>query len=111
MLTKKQNLLETIKGGKPDRFVKQYEFLNIIYEAHLGNSPKPGLTVKDNWGVTFAWPEGQLGPFPVHDKEHKALQDITQWKKYVKVPPYPNSDEKWAPAVAHAKSVNRDEEL
>ena len=25
MLTKRQNLLETIHGGKPDRFVKQYE--------------------------------------------------------------------------------------
>lgn len=111
MLTKKQNLLETIKGGKPDRFVKQYEFLNIIFSAHLGNDPKPGLTVKDNWGVTHTWPEGQLGPFPRHDKEHKVLKDITEWKKYVKVPPYPTSDEAWAPAIAHANSVNRDEEF
>ena len=27
MLTKRQNFLETIKGGNPDRFVNQYEFL------------------------------------------------------------------------------------
>ena len=27
MLTKRQNLLETIHGGHPDRFVKQYEFM------------------------------------------------------------------------------------
>ena len=27
MLTKRQNLLETIKGGNPDRFVNQYEAL------------------------------------------------------------------------------------
>lgn len=27
MLTKRQNLLETIRGGKPDRFVQQYEAL------------------------------------------------------------------------------------
>ena len=33
MLTKRQNLMETIKGGKPDRFVKQYEFMNMIFEA------------------------------------------------------------------------------
>ena len=27
MLTIRQNLLETIHGGHPDRFVNQYEFL------------------------------------------------------------------------------------
>ena len=25
MLTKRQNMLEVIRGGNPDRFVKQYE--------------------------------------------------------------------------------------
>ena len=36
MLTKRQNLMETIKGGKPDRFVNQYEFMNLMMEAPLG---------------------------------------------------------------------------
>ena len=35
MLTIKENLLETIKGGNPDRFVNQYEFLGIIMEDPL----------------------------------------------------------------------------
>ena len=26
MLTIKQNFIETVKGGNPDRFVKQYEY-------------------------------------------------------------------------------------
>ena len=30
MLTIRQNLLETIRGGKPDRFVRQYEFLKML---------------------------------------------------------------------------------
>ena len=25
MLTKRQNMLETVRGGKPDRYVNQYE--------------------------------------------------------------------------------------
>lgn len=33
MLTKRQNLLEIIRGGHPDRFVNQYEFMHIIYRA------------------------------------------------------------------------------
>lgn len=44
MLTKRQNLLETIKGGNPDRFVKQYEFMNIIMEAPMGPMVGPGQT-------------------------------------------------------------------
>ena len=36
MLTIRQNLLETIHGGHPDRFVNQYEFLKIIQNP-LGN--------------------------------------------------------------------------
>ena len=30
MLTKRQNFLETIRGGNPDRFVNQYEFLEMM---------------------------------------------------------------------------------
>ncbi len=111
MLTKRQNLLETIKGGNPDRFVKQYEFMNLIMEAPLGAMVGPGQTIKNGWGITFTWPEGQLGGFPVHDDEHKVLKDITDWKNQVKAPTVETSDEAWAAAVAHANAVDRNEEF
>ena len=114
MLTKRQNLMETIKGGKPDRFVKQYEFLNLIYEACFNVQGFPmeyGQRSKDSWGVTWEFKEGQLAPFPVHDYEHKVIKDIKDWKKYVKAPEIPTSDEKWAPAIAHANAVDRNEEF
>lgn len=114
MLTKRQNLLETIRGGKPDRYVNQYEFLNLIMEAMgflLGPPMMPGRESQDMWGVTWRLPEGQIGPFPVQDAEHKVIKDITEWKKFVKKPFLPTADELWAPAVAHANAVNRDEEF
>lgn len=111
MLTKRQNLLETIKGGNPDRFVKQYEFMNIIMEAPMGPMVGPGQTLKNAWGITFTWPEGQLGGFPIHDDEHKVLKDITKWREYVKAPAVETSDEAWAAAVAHANAVDRNEEF
>lgn len=110
MLTKRQNLLETIKGGNPDRFVNQFEFMNLIMEAPLGVEFNYGKTWRDHWGITWNWPEGQLGMFPVHDEEHKVLKDITEWRKYVKTPEIITSDEMWAPAVAHANAVDRNEE-
>ena len=30
MLTKRQNMMEVIRGGNPDRFVKQYEGLTFV---------------------------------------------------------------------------------
>jgi hypothetical protein len=111
MLTKRQNLMETIKGGNPDRFVNQYEFMNIILEAPSGLEFNYGKTWVDQWGITWKWPEGQIGMFPVHQDGLKVLKDITEWKKYVKVPPVATSDEAWAPAVAHANAVDRNEEF
>lgn len=113
MLTKRQNLMETIKGGNPDRFVNQYEFLDLIMEApmDLPLAPAPGTEVKNKWGITFRWPEGQIGSFPVHDEEHKALKDITKWKESVKSPSVFYTDEEWAAAIAHANSVDRNDKF
>ncbi|KLU67648.1 methylcobalamin:coenzyme M methyltransferase [Desulfosporosinus acididurans] len=111
MLTKRQNLLETIKGGNPDRFVNQYEFMEIILEVPSKLMAEPGTEFKNDWGITFRWPEGQLGQFPVHDEEHKVLKDITEWRNYVKAPVINNSDEAWAAAVAHASSVDRKDQF
>lgn len=109
MLTKRQNLMETIKGGNPDRFVNQYEFMEIILEApmDLPLAPAPGTVHKNKWGITFSWPEGQIGSFPLHDEEHKVLKDIIKWKESVKAPSVFYTDEEWAPAIAHANSVDR----
>ena len=35
MLTKKQNLLETIRGGHPDRYVNQYEAIAMVYGPRI----------------------------------------------------------------------------
>lgn len=109
MLTIKENLLETIKGGTPDRFVKQYEFMEVILEIPGVIMPMPGQTLKNEWGITFSWPEGQIGMFPVHDDEHRLLKDITKWKEVVKAPPVEFPAEAWKMAIDHAGSVDRKE--
>lgn len=111
MLTKRQNLLETIKGGSPDRFVNQYEFLNIIVEAPLRKRPERGSAVTNEWGVTLSWPEEQLGPFPLHDEDHLAIKDITKWRDDIKIPSLEFSDQQWAPAIEHASAVDRDDKF
>ncbi len=111
MLTKRENLMETIKGGNPDRFVNQYEFLEIILEAPLRTRPQKGQTITNEWGITYSWPENQLGPFPVHTGDFIVLKDVTQWKEMVKAPSVMFSEERWEAAVKHAESVDRREQF
>lgn len=111
MLTKRENLLETIRGGNPDRFVNQYEFLEIIVEAPLRLKPTRGETITNEWGVAMTWPEDQIGAFPIHGTEHTVIRDVTKWQEQVKAPTVIFSEERWEAAVKHAESVNRKEQF
>ncbi|MGN0267455.1 MAG: uroporphyrinogen decarboxylase family protein [Lachnospiraceae bacterium] len=112
MLTPKQNVLECIKGGNPDRFVSQYEFMKLFRSDPFtvsNTAPKPGeLNVVNAWGVTRSWPKGTPGVFPVHDAEHIVIKDICEWQKYVKAPNVKFSDTEWEKAIADYESVDRD---
>ena len=116
MLSTKENLYETLKGGHPDRFVNQFGYLKMlpdpIFLGLMGEGDlQPGGTKKTGFGVTMCWAEGTPGPFPMCEGEHKLLKDITEWKDVVKMPPTEYSDEAWAPFVAMADAVDRDKEL
>jgi hypothetical protein len=119
MLTRRQNLLETIRGGKPDRFVKQYEALHLLMGPNYspgnpisaGNpGPAPGTEAVNGWGVTISWKNAALpGPFPVHDDAHKVLKDITRWKDVVKMPRTDYPPEDWEPYIKIAEAVDKNE--
>ena len=98
MLTAKENMREVIRGGKPDRFVNQYEALKLAVAPSMMTSPsaqKGGPEVVNAWGVTNVWPEGTPGGFPVHTPDKIVVKDIEHWKDYVKVPSLEFPDELW----------------
>lgn len=110
MLTIRENLLETIRGGKPDRYVNQFEFMATIQNPFSATNPgpKPGQgPVVNKWGITRVWPEGTPGPFPIHDEAHIVCPDVTKWRDVVHAPNVVFSDEEWAPFLEKAKTVDR----
>ena len=115
MLTKRQNMLEVVRGGTPDRFVKQYEALafvmNTPYFMKYPLMPEgPGApAVQCAWGYWNAWPAGQPGAFPLHDAEHLVCPDISEWRKYVKAPDIDFTEEDWKPAMEAAAQIDRNE--
>lgn len=98
MLTAKQNMIEVMKGGNPDRFVNQYEAIQLLFHPFMEASPllQPGMeNVKNAWGVTNTFPAGVPGSFPVHTPDKIVVQDIENWKDYVHAPSLDFPQETW----------------
>ena len=113
MLTRRQNLLETIRGGNPDRFVNQYEaFAMQVPNGFSIHNPSPKLgehNVVNAWGVTRSWPIGTPGAFPVHTPEKIVIKDVEEWQKYLKVPQVIYDAQVWEPFIEAAEKVDRNE--
>ncbi len=111
MLTVKQNLKEVMTGGNPDRFVNQYEFMSMIMDPIMAQSPRAtygGPPVVNAWGVTNQWPEGTPGGFPVHTPDKIVIKDITRWRDYVHAPQTKFPDSAWEPFYAMVEKVDRE---
>ncbi len=114
MLTKRQNFMETICGGNPDRFVNQYEAYAFVMNpiTMAAPLPMPGEPDKpDTFGVWFSWPEGQPGAYPVHTPDKVVITDIEKWREQVIRPQIEFSEEEWAPFVEQANAIDRDEQF
>jgi len=101
MLTAKENLRQCVKGGNPDRYVNQYEAIQLMFHPFLMASPllEPGMeNVVSAWGVTNSYPVGVPGAFPVHTPDKIVVKDIEHWQDYVHAPSLDFPDELWAAA-------------
>ena len=110
MLTAKQNMQETIRGGKPERFVNQYEAIRLLFHPFfMFSSPllnKGDPDVVNAWGVTNSFPDNVPGSFPVHTPDKIVVKDIEHWRDYVKAPSLKFTDEQWAAAKAMYDEVD-----
>ncbi|MBQ3301624.1 MAG: hypothetical protein IJH04_05730, partial [Eggerthellaceae bacterium] len=116
-LTPRENLLETMKGGKPERFVKQYEAFDIPFRDLASyrwrNNPRPGeIDKKTNWGVTVSWAEGQPGAFPNHRPDLIVCKDIEEWQDYVTAPdPYTIPEAEWEKDLEYWEKIDRSKQF
>jgi len=110
MLTAKENLRETIKGGSPDRFVNQYEAFALQFHPFMVSSPMPQpgtLDVQNAWGVYNSWPEGTPGMMPNHAPDKILIKDIENWRDYLKAPNLDFPQEQWDMFKAQYDAVDK----
>lgn len=109
MLTAKENMREVIRGGNPDRYVNQYEAVQLLPTPFSMFNPsvnKGELNKLNAWGVTYSFPENVPGGFPVHTPDKIVIKDIENWRDYVKAPSLDFTDEQWAACKGIYDSVD-----
>jgi uroporphyrinogen-III decarboxylase len=112
MLTRRENLNEVMRGGKPDRYVNQFEYMDMLmmldpYSRHLPEPAGKGLTWHTPWGITYAWPEYAPGPMPIHTEEAIVLHDINDWRNVLKAPNVHFPDEEYQDIIDAANACDR----
>ena len=117
MLSKRDNFLATILGGKPDRFVKQYEYMTMVPGDPVnfyvrGNRYRGMEPMYDKWGTRILWPECEIAATP--DPAYKVIEDIEEWEDVIKIPDLIancSAEELWAPYIERAMAVDRKDTL
>ena len=99
MLTAKENMREVIRGGNPDRYVNQFEAIQLMFHPYMmasNSSPqKGGPDLVDAWGITRSFPANVPGAFPVHTPDKIVCKDIEHWQDYVHAPSLDFPQEMW----------------
>jgi uroporphyrinogen-III decarboxylase len=116
MMTARENYLALCNGKKPERLVNQYEPFEFVLNEPLlfdfyFNSYIEGQDTINPFGVTIRWKKGEHAGMPYITDETKVCPDITEWRKYVKMPNLQHPEEAWAAAKEANAKVDRKEKL
>lgn len=108
----RDNFLETMKRGKPEAFVNEWEPFGSVFDPLMGVTliAQPGKTIVDDWGTTIYWGENEPGAMPIVTDENKAIPDVTEWKKYIKSPDIHQKLD-WTAAKAQADAIHKENKL
>lgn len=116
MLTPRENFLELLNDGHPDRLVNGYEPFEFVLNEPLLNKYYfscyiEGQDTLNPFGVTIRWKKGDHAGMPYITEENKVIKDITEWKKNFIKQDMNFPEEAWKPAMEACAKINRKEKL
>lgn len=116
MMTARENYLALCNGEKPERLVNQYEPFEFVLNEPLlfdfyFSCYVEGQDTINPFGITIRWKKGEHAGMPYVTNETKVCPDVTEWKKYVKMPNLQHPEEAWAGAKEANAKVNRKEKM
>ncbi len=107
MLSLKENVYETLKNGKPDAFVNEWEPFPQVWDPvfYYMSPVAPGQTAISPLGVKLYWGENEPGAMPIVNDETKVVRDVTKWRDYVTFPDLTKIPLDWTQAKADADKI------
>ena len=107
-MTGKEKLLAMLAGEKVDGIINEWEPFMQIWEPIGGfiTPARPGATVKDAWGVTLCWEEGQPGLMPLEGEGYIVCTDVTQWRDTVIAPDIENVEFDYTGVLAQKEEAH-----
>jgi hypothetical protein len=114
MFTAKENFFETLKRGKPDAFVNEWEPFPQVWDPvfyYMYPIAPGGPNAKSPLGVTLSWAEHEPGSMPIINDETKVIKDITKWRDCVSFFDFRTLGLDWVQAKADAEKVRADGKL
>ncbi len=116
MMTPRENFLELLNGGQPERLVNGYEPFDfivsdpLIYKYYLGCYIE-GQETKSPFGYSIIWKKGEHAGMPYVTEENKLIKDITEWRKYYIPQDVSMPEEAWTQAKADFAKIDRKEKM
>ncbi|MCL2136984.1 MAG: methyltransferase [Coriobacteriia bacterium] len=110
MRTLRENAEAILARQQPDFYFDFMQSLAMVFDPPALRSTRPtpgGPETKDEWGVTYIWPEGAPGAHPIARPETLAIPDIEHWESYLQVPEVRGAD--WSETIQMASEVDRSE--
>lgn len=109
----KQNFLETLKWGKPEALVNEWEPFGMVFDPLMALTlvAQPGKTIVDPWGVTIYWGENEPGAMPLVTEENKAIKDVTTFRDDIKSPDIAGAELDWSGAKEMQEKVRKSGKL
>lgn len=114
MLSKRENFIECVEGGTPDRYVNQFEAIIPMAwgDPHFDftDIDEKGQS-RDEWGVL--WQCDQMpGAMPLNAHvEDRVIKDIEDWRSYFNPPSDFDDPAIWADAVKTLDEIDEAEVL
>ena len=111
MLSFKENVFETMKNGKPDAFVNEWEPFPQVWDPvfyYMYPVAPGGPAAKSPLGVTLYWGEDEPGAMPIVNDETKVVRDVTKWRDYVSFFDFRDKGLDWTQAKADAEKIRAD---
>lgn len=112
MLSKRENFIECIRGGNPDRYVNQFEAIIPMAwgDPHFDftDIDEKGQS-RDEWGVLWQC-DKMPGAMPLNVKmEDRVVKDIEDWRTYFRPPTGFDDPALWAEAAQMLDEIDETE--